>query len=316
MKSKHMFPPAQWNSNHGVTWAACHQVMNSWLTHLYEVMITKQRQKQNELYLKFELFKAHVFVQSTVLCRQWSRCDLINYTNEVLNARLGSRGLVGLHVSDFPYKSRWRDTTSTSPKWVSDLQPADIGWPTGNGKKLSCSQAHLGQATGLAVALNVFPFPVGHPMSAGCIRVKITLCSGREFWISTTYWSSLTSDTLRRARVPSSNGFRVLVFQLFEAERPPQGGARVRPLVHDSPGAGGHDTSDHNRRSRHRHCCRNFAEEDDLRGWVIVRRISPSPLFFKIQCCLKKLTSWRISGSKVRELSVVLGARFDTIYIA
>ena len=35
---------------------------------------------------------------------------------------------------------------------MSQLQPADIGWPTGNGKKLSCSQAQLGQATGLAVA--------------------------------------------------------------------------------------------------------------------------------------------------------------------
>ena len=32
------------------------------------------------------------------------------------------------------------------------VQPADIGLPTGNGKKLSCSQAQLGQATGLAVA--------------------------------------------------------------------------------------------------------------------------------------------------------------------
>ena len=31
------------------------------------------------------------------------------------------------------------------------LQPADIGLPTGNGKKLSCSQAQLGQATCLAV---------------------------------------------------------------------------------------------------------------------------------------------------------------------
>ena len=35
---------------------------------------------------------------------------------------------------------------------VANLQPADIGWPTGNGKKLSCSQALLGQATGLAIA--------------------------------------------------------------------------------------------------------------------------------------------------------------------
>ena len=33
-----------------------------------------------------------------------------------------------------------------------NLQPADIGWPAGNGNKLSCSQAQLGQATCLAVA--------------------------------------------------------------------------------------------------------------------------------------------------------------------
>ena len=32
------------------------------------------------------------------------------------------------------------------------VQPADIGWPTGNGEKLSCSQAQLGQATCMAVA--------------------------------------------------------------------------------------------------------------------------------------------------------------------
>ena len=32
------------------------------------------------------------------------------------------------------------------------VQPADIGWLTGNGKKLSCSLAQLGQATCLAVA--------------------------------------------------------------------------------------------------------------------------------------------------------------------
>ena len=33
------------------------------------------------------------------------------------------------------------------------VQPADIGLPTVNGNKLSCSQAQLGQATCLAVAL-------------------------------------------------------------------------------------------------------------------------------------------------------------------
>ena len=43
----------------------------------------------------------------------------------------------------------------------------DIGWPTGNGKKLSCSQAHLGQQHAWLL-LSFFPFPVGHPMSAGC----------------------------------------------------------------------------------------------------------------------------------------------------
>ena len=36
--------------------------------------------------------------------------------------------------------------------WLLRVQPADTGWPTGNGKKLSCSQVRLGQATGLAVA--------------------------------------------------------------------------------------------------------------------------------------------------------------------
>ena len=39
---------------------------------------------------------------------------------------------------------------------VSHVQPADIGWPTGNGKKLSNCQAQLGQATCLAVAY--FPY--------------------------------------------------------------------------------------------------------------------------------------------------------------
>ena len=32
------------------------------------------------------------------------------------------------------------------------VQPADIGWPTGNGKKLNSTQAQLGQAACLAVA--------------------------------------------------------------------------------------------------------------------------------------------------------------------
>ena len=36
--------------------------------------------------------------------------------------------------------------------YQNQLQPADIGLPTGNGEKSSCSQAQLGQATGLALA--------------------------------------------------------------------------------------------------------------------------------------------------------------------
>ena len=35
---------------------------------------------------------------------------------------------------------------------IRPVQPADIGWPTGNAKKLSSSQAQLGQATCLVVA--------------------------------------------------------------------------------------------------------------------------------------------------------------------
>ena len=43
-----------------------------------------------------------------------------------------------------------------------NVQPADMGWPTGYGKKLGSwarQQAWL--------LLNFFSFPVGHPMSAG-----------------------------------------------------------------------------------------------------------------------------------------------------
>ena len=36
--------------------------------------------------------------------------------------------------------------------WLTTVQSADIGLPTGNGNKLSCNKAQLGQATGLAVA--------------------------------------------------------------------------------------------------------------------------------------------------------------------
>ena len=41
---------------------------------------------------------------------------------------------------------------SMSSQIFPPIQPADIGWPTGNRKKLSSCQAQLGQATCLAVA--------------------------------------------------------------------------------------------------------------------------------------------------------------------
>ena len=57
------------------------------------------------------------------------------------------------------------------------LQPADLGLPTGNGKKLSCSQAQLGQAW---LLLSFFPFPVGHLLSAGCSRQRTDGTDGRR----------------------------------------------------------------------------------------------------------------------------------------
>ena len=62
----------------------------------------------------------------------------------------------------------------------ADVRPTDIqgGWPTGNGKKLSSSQAQVGQATCLLL-FRFFPFPVGHPMSAGC-RKPPSCCSTVE----------------------------------------------------------------------------------------------------------------------------------------
>ena len=44
------------------------------------------------------------------------------------------------------------DLESSPGWWATTVQPADIGWPTGNRKKLSSTKAQLGQATCLAVA--------------------------------------------------------------------------------------------------------------------------------------------------------------------
>ena len=58
--------------------------------------------------------------------------------------------------SIWTYKSQIKRCVTV---WISRLimlpkgiQSADIGWPTGNGKKLMCSQAQLGQATCLGAA--------------------------------------------------------------------------------------------------------------------------------------------------------------------
>ena len=51
--------------------------------------------------------------------------------------------------------------------WFEIILGAAIGWPTGagNGKKLSSSQAQLGQENAWLL-LSFFPFPVGHPVAA------------------------------------------------------------------------------------------------------------------------------------------------------
>ena len=46
------------------------------------------------------------------------------------------------------------------------LQPADIGWPTGNGKKARAKPVAWPSCAWLQ--LTFFPFPVGNPKSAGC----------------------------------------------------------------------------------------------------------------------------------------------------
>ena len=48
------------------------------------------------------------------------------------------------------------------------------GWPTGNGKKLSSSQAQLRKQHAWLL-LNFFPFPVGHPPHPPCKDV-ILVC--------------------------------------------------------------------------------------------------------------------------------------------
>ena len=81
-----------------------------------------------------------------------------NLTRTVLCGVSGrGKGLVGCFINvpqtvgpilQLPCYPRWK---GNSPENIQ-LQPVDIGLPTGNGKKLSCTQAQLGQATGLAVA--------------------------------------------------------------------------------------------------------------------------------------------------------------------
>ena len=55
-------------------------------------------------------------------------------------------------------------TPTLGQSMVHSIQPADIGWPTGNGKKVSNSQA----CCCAWQQLGFFLFPVGNPMSTGC----------------------------------------------------------------------------------------------------------------------------------------------------
>ena len=59
--------------------------------------------------------------------------------------------LIGLWIS-FSKTHTLPNLFLFAPLGDESIQPADIGLPTGNGKKISCSQAQLGQATCLAVA--------------------------------------------------------------------------------------------------------------------------------------------------------------------
>ena len=65
------------------------------------------------------------------------------YHNLTLNKHLRDR-----KSSSMPLQLQ--EVVDVSVKYA--VQPADIGWPTGNRKKLSSTQAQLGQATCLAVA--------------------------------------------------------------------------------------------------------------------------------------------------------------------
>ena len=76
--------------------------------------------------------------------------NTFNVAYRPLSARRHQAKLV-LHCSRC--KMVTYDHTSGTRRKSRALQPADIGWSTGNGKKLSCIQAQLGQATCLAVAL-------------------------------------------------------------------------------------------------------------------------------------------------------------------
>ena len=79
--------------------------------------------------------------QQNLLCMHWHE------TNQML---FNSFNLTCLWSS---HELSWLPKEAHHQKYLRYiLQPADIGWPTGNRKKLSCCQAQLSQATCLAVA--------------------------------------------------------------------------------------------------------------------------------------------------------------------
>ena len=79
--------------------------------------------------------------------------------NTIFTVMMGGRWFSST-LGDFPSLGRVQDLAVENLQRIikHDKAPVryvtflDIGLPTGNGKKLSCSQAQLGQETGLAVA--------------------------------------------------------------------------------------------------------------------------------------------------------------------
>ena len=74
-------------------------------------------------------------------------------------------------------------------EYLYSLQPADIGWPTGNGKKLSCARLSWARQH-VWVQLSFFPFPVA------ILCPKAVYCTSfpQESVATATYVSKTITD--------------------------------------------------------------------------------------------------------------------------